>query len=202
MISLMAISGLINCDECPEDCTSALGDWEVAECISDFVITPSEICEIYLSDVDINNDPVGGKIDFSDPAFGDLMGSTGNTWRRLKGTGSISCEDFFKDLSCGRRKLTRRDWTQIFEIDNMTQTNYNTLAKMGQCGWSGRFAFSTQTVIWGDAAEGGQNCGIQGEITVKPIWESGVDNCLKATITITWSDLCWPQWLGANPFEN
>jgi len=198
---LMAIAGQINCDECPTDCTSVLGDWEVSTCISTFQATPSEICDLYLSDVDIEGDPVGGKIDFSDPAFGDLMDSTGNAWRRLRGTGSIGCEDFTKELSCNRSKLTRRDWTMTFEIDNMSQTNYNTLASMGQCGWSGRFAFNTETVMWGDAAEAGQNCGIMGDITVKPIWESGRESCLKATMTITWSDLCWPQWVGDNPFQ-
>lgn len=201
LLVLMPIAGQIKCDDCPEDCGSALGPWEVATCISDFNATPSEICDIYLSDIDEAGDPVGGKLDFSDPAFAGAVDSTGGTWRRLRGTGSLSCDDVIKELSCGRTKLTRRDWTLSFEVDNIGETNYGTLSQMGACGWSGRMGFSTETIMFGDTLTDGVNCGIMAEITVKPIWEAGRENCLKATMSITWSDLCWPSWLGDNPFQ-
>lgn len=196
----MAVSGRTNCDACPEDCTSVLGEWQIATCISDFCAISSEICEIYLSDIDSSGTPVGGLVDFADAtAFGTAIDAAGNTWRRIKGTGSIPApEDTTIDLSCNRTKTTNRTWTFTFTIDNVCQTNYETASVMGSCDWSGRMAYATKDVIFADSDQSG----IMVDIKAVPLFNEGTGEILKIQFTITWDDLCWPKWIGDAPFTS
>jgi hypothetical protein len=93
-----------------------------------------------------------------------------------------------KDISGGRKIVTRTDRTVNLDIDEATALNYE-LTRSTECGYfKVRMWFETR----GGILLGG-NAGITGRLVLRPIFGRGVDEIEKYTGTFTWTNNTSPD---------
>lgn len=166
-------------------CELTLPAINFADCTESVKDEESEICNVFLSLPDPNNptEPLQSPGDWSSAASWDgVLGNSGNSIRDLIGIGDLPLpETSTRIISKRRRKTGLKKYTMNFDIDDMTDENYEFVRALG-CG--------KDVVIWfatiGGYLYGGAK-GFQATVTVAdPQLDRGENVYAKLVLQFQW----------------
>lgn len=195
---MMLILGDYDCVACPTDCTtpSEFPTTLINECPDAIDLVESEICTIYVSDIDANGEATAKPATITDAAaWATVLGNGAGTLRKLNVIGDmpLATKNQVK-ISKRRTKNGRKSFVVNADIDEFNATNYE-MARNLECGYVGRIWIE----IYGGYIFGGAD-GIKAELADINIPFGRGENVYAVIPTVwQWDAKCHPP-MTVSPF--
>lgn len=177
---------------CPSDCENPeLPAVNFSDCPEAFAEELSQISEVLVSVEDPENpgQPLYAPTDPSSAAdWIAAFADTGAGIRRLIGIGNIPRpESNVRDISKRRKKAGLKTYTLNFNIDEVTQENYDFIRTLS-CG--------AKLVIWyatlGGYVYGGATGFTVNVVASDPVWEEDQNAYVRLELVLEWQSKCAP----------